>query len=67
MVLLTWPLMVAVQSVSARIGRVTGHGLASNMALIFPRGIVTALVLLLFVATRSISGQTSPPWAKAAP
>lgn len=50
MVLLTWPLMVAVQSVSARIGRVTGHGLAGNMALIFPRGIVTALVLLLFVA-----------------
>ncbi|MSP77929.1 MAG: divalent metal cation transporter, partial [Rhodospirillaceae bacterium] len=25
-VVLTWPLMVAVQSVSARIGRVTGHG-----------------------------------------
>jgi len=49
-VVLTWPLMVAVQSVSARIGRVTGRGLAGNMVLIFPRPVVTGLVLLLFVA-----------------
>jgi NRAMP (natural resistance-associated macrophage protein)-like metal ion transporter len=49
-VVLTWPLMVAVQSVSARIGRVTGRGLAGNMALVFPSGVVTVLVLLLFVA-----------------
>ncbi|MGD9884324.1 MAG: NRAMP family divalent metal transporter, partial [Reyranella sp.] len=49
-VILTWPLMVAVQSVSARIGRVTGRGLAGNMVLAFPRGVVTALVLLLFLA-----------------
>jgi NRAMP (natural resistance-associated macrophage protein)-like metal ion transporter len=49
-VVLTWPLMVAVQSVSARIGRVTGRGLAGNMVQVFPRSIVTLLVLLLFVA-----------------
>jgi NRAMP (natural resistance-associated macrophage protein)-like metal ion transporter len=49
-VVLTWLLMVAVQSVSARIGRVTGRGLAGNMVLIFPRPVVTGLVLLLFVA-----------------
>jgi NRAMP (natural resistance-associated macrophage protein)-like metal ion transporter len=49
-VVLTWPLMVAVQSVSARIGRVTGRGLAGNMVLVFPRSIVTLLVLLLFIA-----------------
>src|SRR5215475_3531028 len=49
-VVMTWPLMVAVQSVSARIGRVTGCGLAGNMVLIFPRPVVTGLVLLLFVA-----------------
>jgi NRAMP (natural resistance-associated macrophage protein)-like metal ion transporter len=49
-VVLTWPLMVAVQSVSARIGRVTGRGLAGNMVLVFPRSVVTILVLLLFVA-----------------
>ena len=49
-VVLTWPMMVAVQSVSARIGRVTGHGLAANMLAAFPKPVVTGLVLLLFVA-----------------
>ncbi len=49
-VVLTWPLMVAVQSVSARIGRVTGRGLAANMCRVFPRPVVLALVSLLFVA-----------------
>jgi NRAMP (natural resistance-associated macrophage protein)-like metal ion transporter len=49
-VVLTLPLMVAVQSVSARIGRVTGHGLAANMVRVFPRSVVTVLVGLLFVA-----------------
>jgi NRAMP (natural resistance-associated macrophage protein)-like metal ion transporter len=49
-VVLTWPLMVAVQSVSARIGRVTGRGLAGNMVKVFPASVVTVLVLLLFVA-----------------
>src|SRR5215469_15425196 len=49
-VVLTWPLMVAVQSVSARIGRVTGRGLAGSMVLMFPRPVVTGLVLLLFIA-----------------
>ena len=28
---LTFPLMVAIQMISARIGRVTGHGLATNI------------------------------------
>jgi len=49
-VVLTWPMMVAVQSVSARIGRVTGHGLAANMLSLFPRPVATGLVGLLFVA-----------------
>ncbi len=49
-VVLTWPLMVAVQSVSARIGRVTGHGLAANIARVFPKPVVVVLVGLLFVA-----------------
>src|SRR6185295_9752405 len=49
-VVLTWPMMVAVQSVSARIGRVTGHGLAANMMDVFPRPVVGVLVALLFVA-----------------
>ena len=49
-VVITWPMMVAVQSVSARIGRVTGHGLAANMLAAFPKPVVTGLVFLLFVA-----------------
>ncbi len=47
---LTFPLMVAVQLVAARIGRVTGRGLAANMQEILPSPVVTLLVLLLFVA-----------------
>ena len=49
-VVLTYPLVAAVQSVSARIGRVTGHGLAANMARVFPRPVVGLLVGLLFIA-----------------
>jgi NRAMP (natural resistance-associated macrophage protein)-like metal ion transporter len=49
-VVLTLPMMVAVQSLSARIGRVTGRGLAANMVRVFPRWLVTVLVSLLFVA-----------------
>ncbi|MES1156785.1 MAG: divalent metal cation transporter [Alphaproteobacteria bacterium] len=49
-VVLTYPMMAAIQSVSARIGRVTGHGLAANMQRVFPRSVVGALVALLFIA-----------------
>ena len=49
-VVLTWPMMVAVQSVCARVGRVTGHGLAANMVRVFPRPVVFALVGLLMAA-----------------
>ena len=49
-VVLTWPLMVAVQSISARIGRVTGRGLAANFAEVLPRPLVGVLVGLLFIA-----------------
>jgi NRAMP (natural resistance-associated macrophage protein)-like metal ion transporter len=48
--LLTFPLMVAIQMVSALIGRVTGKGLASNMGRVMPQGVVTVLVALLLVA-----------------
>lgn len=47
---LTYPLMCAVQLVSARIGRVTGKGLAMNMGEVMPRPVVSGLVVLLFVA-----------------
>lgn len=47
---LTYPLMVAVQLVSARIDRVTGCGLAKNLGDILPKPFVLALVASLFIA-----------------
>jgi NRAMP (natural resistance-associated macrophage protein)-like metal ion transporter len=49
-VVLTWPLMVGIQMVSARMGRVTGHGLASNIRRHFPRPVVYSVVCLLVLA-----------------
>ena len=46
-VVFTYPLMVGIQLVSARIGRVTGHGLASNIGRHFPRPVLYAIVALL--------------------
>ncbi len=47
---LTYPLMSAIQLISAHIGRVTGCGLAKNMGDVLWRPLVTALVAMLFVA-----------------
>ena len=49
-VVFTYPLMVGIQLVSARIGRVTGHGLASNIGRHFPRPVIYSIVALLVVA-----------------
>ena len=46
----TLPLMAAIQIVSARIGYVTGHGLAANIKRQFPRPVLLAVVGLLLVA-----------------
>ena len=48
--LFSWPLMCAIQEISARIGRVTGHGIAGNLARHYPRPLVLATVGLLFLA-----------------
>ena len=48
--LFAYPLMVAVQAISARVGRVTGQGLAFNLKQVFPAWAVTLLVAALFVA-----------------
>jgi Mn2+/Fe2+ NRAMP family transporter len=48
--ILTYPLMSAVQLVSAHIGRVTGAGLASNLERTFPTWLVTVLVSILLAA-----------------
>jgi NRAMP (natural resistance-associated macrophage protein)-like metal ion transporter len=47
---LTYPLMCAVQLVSAHIGRVTGAGLAKNLAGAFPKWLVHGLVGILVLA-----------------
>ncbi|MBS0477698.1 MAG: divalent metal cation transporter [Proteobacteria bacterium] len=48
--LLAYPLMVAVQLASARLGRVTGHGLGYSLGKVLPRWAVYVLVGLLFCA-----------------
>ena len=47
---LAFPLMAAVQSMCARIGRVTGKGLAANIKIAFPPIVLEGVVLLLLVA-----------------
>src|SRR5262249_12578892 len=48
--LLTTPLMIGIQMLSARIGWVTGEGLAANIAKMCPRWITLILVGLLVIA-----------------
>ena len=49
-VFLSLPFMIAIQMVSARIGRVTGKGVAANLREHMPRGLLIALIGLLVVA-----------------
>src|SRR5579862_2411952 len=48
--ILTWPLMAAVQMMCARIGMVTGRGLAAGLRQRFPRPVVLAAGAALLVA-----------------
>ena len=48
--LFSWPLMCAIQEISARIGRVTGRGIAGNLRQHYPAWILYGLVSLLLVA-----------------
>ena len=48
--LFTYPLMVGIQMVSARIGCITGRGLAANVKAVFPRPVLYGIVGLLLVA-----------------
>lgn len=49
-VVLAYPLLAGIQQIVARIGRVTGHGLAANILRAFPAWLLAILVLLLLVA-----------------
>jgi NRAMP (natural resistance-associated macrophage protein)-like metal ion transporter len=48
--LFTYPLMVVIQDISARIGRVTGHGIAGNLRQHYPAWVLQPIVALLFIA-----------------
>ncbi len=48
--LLTYPLMCAIQQISAQIGRVTGRGLAGNLRRHYPAAVLHGLVGLLVIA-----------------
>ena len=48
--LFSWPLMCGIQEISARVGRVTGHGIAGVLRRHYPAPILYGTVLLLLVA-----------------
>jgi NRAMP (natural resistance-associated macrophage protein)-like metal ion transporter len=48
--LFSFPLMAAIQEISARIGRVTGHGIAGNLRQHYPPALLRGIVVLLLIA-----------------
>lgn len=46
----SYPLMIGIQEVSARLGRVTGHGIAGNLRRYYPNWLAYTIVSLLVVA-----------------
>jgi NRAMP (natural resistance-associated macrophage protein)-like metal ion transporter len=48
--LLSYPLMAGIQEISARIGRVTGHGIAGNVCRHFPAPFLWILLAIMCVA-----------------
>jgi Mn2+/Fe2+ NRAMP family transporter len=48
--LISFPLMVVIQEISARVGRVTGRGLAGNICRHYPGWLLQSLVVVLFAA-----------------
>src|SRR5579864_6945423 len=48
--LFTWPLMAAIQEISARVGRVTGEGIAGNLRAHYAPWLLRTIVGLLLLA-----------------
>ncbi|MDB5467210.1 MAG: Mn2+/Fe2+ transporter, partial [Phenylobacterium sp.] len=48
--LFSWPLMCAIQEISARIGRVSGRGIAGNLKRHYPRPVLAVMVGMLLIA-----------------
>jgi NRAMP (natural resistance-associated macrophage protein)-like metal ion transporter len=51
-----YPLMSAVQMISARIGRTTGHGIAGNLRRHYPNWVANGIALLLLMANTANIG-----------
>src|SRR6202162_341042 len=49
--LFSYPIMCAIQEISARIGRVTGVGIAANIRKMYPRPVVYSIVAMLLVSS----------------
>jgi NRAMP (natural resistance-associated macrophage protein)-like metal ion transporter len=49
--LFSYPLMCAIQEISARIGRVTGNGISANIRKAYPRPVVYTIVAMLLVSS----------------
>jgi NRAMP (natural resistance-associated macrophage protein)-like metal ion transporter len=62
---LTFPLMAVVQEMCARIGLVTGRGLAGNIRVLFPRRVLYVCTVLLFSANALNIGADIGAMAKA--
>jgi NRAMP (natural resistance-associated macrophage protein)-like metal ion transporter len=63
---ITWPLIAAIQMICARIGIVTGKGLASALSERFPRPLVAAIALALLIANTITVGADLSAMADAA-
>src|SRR5437588_6252439 len=50
LMLFTWPLMAAIQEISARIGRVTGKGIAANLREHYSVWLLRPVIALLLIA-----------------
>jgi len=48
--LITFPLMAAIQEIAGRIGRTTGHGISGNLCRHYPNWLLYSVVFLLFLA-----------------
>jgi hypothetical protein len=62
--LFSFPLMAVIQAVSARIGCVTGYGIARNLRRHYSPWLLRAVVLLLLVANVINLGVDPAPWAR---
>lgn len=47
-ILFSYPLMAGIQDISARIGRVTGHGIAGNLRRYYPNWLTYILAYLYY-------------------